>query len=207
MVHAEPARPRKWRRTDLFRSKSVDLEWIWVLPLGAGRLERPNGHIEQERPARASVAMPRLVSPLTCNAGKNVCAKPFTKGLSSADSRCSQRRPQAAVACKVFLYMHGHTRGRHRATACLMHPGTAPGFAMPRSSTPAPSERRHRACPCPAPPRAARAQQGNATVGGSIHSAHGKHQHGPSLQRNTRNPDSDRRLYIQRSRLHRQPDG
>ena len=50
MVHAGPARPRKWRGTDLFRSKSVDLEWIWVLPLGAGRLERPNGHLEQQRP-------------------------------------------------------------------------------------------------------------------------------------------------------------
>ena len=107
MVHAGPARPRKWRGTDLFRSKSVDLEWIWVLPLGAGRLERPNGHIEQERPARASVAMPRLVSPLTRDAGTKFCAKSFTKGLSSDDSRCSQGRPQAAAAREAFLYMPG----------------------------------------------------------------------------------------------------
>ena len=88
MVHAGPARPRKWRGTDLFRSKSVDLEWIWVLPLGAGRLERPNGHIEQERPARASVAMPRLVSPLTRNAGTKVCAKLAAQRKSLARS-CS----------------------------------------------------------------------------------------------------------------------
>ena len=205
MVHAGPARPRKWRGTDLFRSKSVDLEWIWVLPLGAGRLERPNGHIEQERPARASVAMPRLVSPLTRNAGPNFCAKSFTKGLSSDDSRCSPGWPQAAVACKASLYIHGDTRGRHRAAAWHMHPGTSSGFAMPRSSTPAPSERRQRARPCPAPPRAASTQQGNTTVGGSIHSAQGTNQPGPSLQqRNTRNTGSHRRLYIQRSRLHRQ---
>ena len=205
MVHAGPARPRKWRRTDLFRSKSVDLEWIWVLPLGAGRLERPNGHLEQQRPARASVAMLRLVSPLTRNAGTKVCAKSFTKGLSSDDSRCSQGRQQAAVAREPFLYMPGHTRGRHRAAACPRHPGIASRFAMPRTSTPAPSKRRQRACPRPAPPRAAGAQRGNATVGGSMHSAQGKHQPEPSLQqRNTRNPDSGRRLYIQRSRLHRQ---
>ena len=205
MVHAGPARPRKWRSTDVFRSKSVDLEWIWVLPLGAGRLERPNGHLEKQRPARASVAMLRLVSPLTRNAGTKVCAKSFTKGLSSDDSRCSPGRPQAAAAREAFLYMHGQTRRRHRAVACLRCPGTASRFAMPRTSTPAPSKRRQRACPRPAPPRAAGAQQGNAPVGGSMHSAQGQHQPKPSLQqRNTRNPDSGRRLYIQRSRLHRQ---
>ena len=105
----------------------------------------------------------------------------------------------------AFLYMHGQTRRRHRAVACLRCPGTASAFAMPRSSTPAPSERRQRARPCPAPPRAASTQQGNTTVGGSIHSAQGTNQPGPSLQqRNTRNPGSHRRLYIQRSRLHRQ---
>ena len=149
--------------------------------------------------------MPRLVSPLTRNAGTKVCAKSFTKGLSSDYSRCSQGRQQAAVAREAFLYMPGHTRGRHRAAACPRHPGIVSRFAMPRTSTPAPSKRRQRACPRPAPPRAAGAQQGNAPVGGSMHSAQGKHQPEPSLQqRNTRNPDSDRRLYIQRSRLHRQ---
>ena len=179
------------------------------MDLGAAPGRRPPGAPQRPHRARATrasicgYAETRITSHTQC--WHKILRETFTKGLSSDDSRCSPGWPQAAVACKAFLYIHGDTRGRHRAAAWHMHPGTSSGFAMPRSSTPAPSERRQRARPCPAPPRAASTQQGNTTVGGSIHSAQGTNQPGPSLlQRNTRNPGSHRRLYIQRSRLHRQ---